>query len=295
MKDERKLTERQVDGESIDDELEFGEDDTFLSARPTDECGDSDDSILSHRPHGDLADETMDENFSYLQEIAKTPLLTRGEEIELFQQFDAERQRVASIFDQLPPFILENVRRKENQRGSGNWKTKQRLWWSPMNIAPILEQVHSDIKAYQQACISPSEDAAEHRTPPTEGQRLAKLWTALVDSAQQMQEAKTKIVKANLLLVASIATGYYFPKLSLSFLDLMQEGSIGLMRAVEKFDLKRGYRFSTYATRWIMQAITRAVYQQSRTIRLPCDLNDTRRAGFRVHQVFTYSVSSQIR
>ena len=128
MTDERELTAHKLDGESIDDRPEFEEHNTFLSARPTDESGDSDDSILSHRPLGNRADKTMDENFCYLQEIAKTPLFTRGEEVERFQQFDAGRQRVTALFDRLPPSILEKVRRKENQRGSGNWKVKPQLW-----------------------------------------------------------------------------------------------------------------------------------------------------------------------
>ena len=84
-----------------------------------------------------------------------------------------------------------------------------------------------------------------------------------------MQEAKMKIVEANLLLVASITKQHHFPQSSLEFLDLMQEGSIGLMRAVGKFDLGRGCKFSTYAYWWIMQAIQRALVQQNRTIRIP--------------------------
>ena len=89
-------------------------------------------------------------------------------------------------------------------------------------------------------------------------------------TVQAIQDAQLEIVERNLLLVASIAKQHNFNKSSLSFLDLMQEGSIGLMKAVEKFDLARGYRFSTYATWWIMQAIKRALDQQSQTIRIPC-------------------------
>ena len=155
-----------------------------------------------------------------------------------FQEFDVIRCEIETLLKELPPDMLP-------ERTATN---------SPRALRFVLEDVRNEYAHIK--WLAEQLEAADQITHGT----------------------KLKIVEANLRLVASIAKQHHFSKTSLTFLDLMQEGSLGLMRAVDKFDHTLKFRFSTYATWWIMQSIKRALDQQGQMIRVPCYIGEARRA-----------------
>ncbi len=138
---------------------------------------------------------------------------------------------------------------------------------SKKNYAKLLKDVKEDVNKIQKRIISLTNNVGMNV------EELKDITSKMTKGETKIRRAKKDMIEANLRLVISIAKKY--TNRGLQFLDLIQEGNIGLMKAVDKFEYRRGYKFSTYATWWIRQAITRSIADQARTIRIPVHMIET--------------------
>ena len=176
----------------------------------------------------------------YLKEIGKVPLLTADEEVAI-----AKRMENGDIAQKMLDTIFADVADGDTER-----VTTEDEFWKYLRNEEQREE-------------------ADEKKPFLLGRNKQELKEVVADG----EEARKKLAEANLRLVVSIAKRYVGR--GMLFLDLIQEGNLGLIKAVEKFDFRKGFKFSTYATWWIRQAITRAIADQARTIRIPVHMVET--------------------
>lgn len=248
------------------------------------------DSGRKHAPQDETSDdlvpdellEAEDEELSDLLEAVEVPLDEEElEELELEVE-DADLTEAADAWEEMEAVAAEErrvpLRALVEVSTSDLGSDPVRMYLSEIGKVPLLSAVQEARLARKLQKVEEAKRRLEAEKDSLTPRERAKLRRAIREGAA----ARRKLIEANLRLVVSVAKRYLGRGLSL--LDLVQEGNMGLLRAVEKFDPSMGYKFSTYATWWIRQAISRSIADQSRTIRIPVHMIETINRLFRASQ-----------
>ena len=207
-------------------------------------------------------DFSLDTPVTYFKEVEGRDLLTPERELTLGKTIQDGRDEI----------LCKALSIIKGDKDASDSCTRIEAWLadshkSPLSVEDVMAETFELLKR-----------AAAKRKP---SKKLSKTLEEIDSARLQVEVAVQEMVEANLRLAVSIAKKYTFR--GLSFADLIQEGNIGLMKAVNRYDYKTGYRFSTFASWWIRQTISRAIYDQARTIRIPIHLLELRSKYFRVY------------
>ncbi len=213
----------------------------------------------------------------YFRSFGPMPLLDRNSESELGKRIDQASHEIRTVLKQGLQLVAKIRKSPVQQQLIGKLKEIHQL--SGLS-APAIDEARLTLLAIEK------EDERNIDT-------IQALCEQLLSSRNRLEHAKTELVQRNLRLVVDIAKRYTGH--GLAFLDLVQEGNIGLMKAAERFQQSKGFKFSTYATWWIRQGITRALADQSRTIRIPVHMNEVSNKIARVSKRLTQQNASMPR